>query len=460
MATGWVDVSDDTGLPWVGVPVGPLLAEVVAGIDVAELAGSHRVSFLAACEQVVAWAQAQSARAMASAMFAHTATFGPGVDAYDSRIEDYGIAEIAAALHVSPATAGMRIHTARIMTEVHPQLAQALEDGQVTWSQAVVITDTLSSIRPTPGWESFDIGTEFLASVLPTAGQYPPARLRERCRHLLDRIAPQEAITRRKTAVKSQTGIHLWTGADGLATLGITGHVIDIQALKQRIHAHTHTLTNTDSPVAHPHGELADRTTGQWQVAALLNLVGLTPVGMPAADTDAHTIDGDPVIPGFDIRIVLDLPTALGLADNPGHLPGYGPLDPDLARELAASGDWTRWVTDPITGHLLDDGDRRFPTARLARYIKARDHRCNAPGCNRATNLDIDHIPTYASTRHTSATTLTRTCPGHNRSRDKAGWTTPAPNTWTTALGRTYYATGHQPLPQPDTPPPEEPIPF
>jgi hypothetical protein len=43
--------------------------------------------------------------------------------------------------------------------------------------------------------------------------------------------------------------------------------------------------------------------------------------------------------PGFAARVNLTVPatTVLRLADRPGELAGIGPIDPDLARDLAAA---------------------------------------------------------------------------------------------------------------------------
>ena len=145
-------------------------------------------------------------------------------------------------------------------------------------------------------------------------------------------------------------------------------------------------------------------------------------------------------------------------------LDGYGPIDPDLARDLAANGDWLRWVTDPVTGYLLDAGTRRLPGTVLARFVKARDARCAHPSCGvRARNCDIDHVPEYRVTGHTRADQLTLTCPKHNRSRDAAGWTAkpadwgdpsagPEP-TWTTPLGQRYRSLTDPVLPIVTVPP-------
>jgi hypothetical protein len=164
------------------------------------------------------------------------------------------------------------------------------------------------------------------------------------------------------------------------------------------------------------------------------------------------------------VRVTIDIATLLGLAQDPGWLDGYGPIDPDLAKALAAEGDWIRWVTDPVSGYLLDAGDRRFPGTRLARFIKARDALCAHPTCGvRASRCDIDHVPEYRRTHQTRADQLTLTCPKHNRGRDPAGWTAapaevvdpfagPEP-VWTTPLGQRYRTITDPKLPHTCAPP-------
>ncbi len=96
--------------------------------------------------------------------------------------------------------------------------------------------------------------------------------------------------------------------------------------------------------------------------------------------------------------VVLDLPTALGLAENPGEIPGYGPVPAPVARAMAADRDWVRWTTDPGTGQLLDRGAAGYrPSKKLRAFIAARDRVCGFPGCNRrAQQCDCDHVVTYA----------------------------------------------------------------
>ncbi len=48
---------------------------------------------------------------------------------------------------------------------------------------------------------------------------------------------------------------------------------------------------------------------------------------------------------------MIDLPSLLGLADNPAELVGYGPIPAALVRDRAAEADWRRMVVDAVTGH-------------------------------------------------------------------------------------------------------------
>lgn len=46
----------------------------------------------------------------------------------------------------------------------------------------------------------------------------------------------------------------------------------------------------------------------------------------------------------------------MGAGDLPGRLVGYGSVDAELARELAADGVWNRLLTDGTSGAVLDVG--------------------------------------------------------------------------------------------------------
>jgi hypothetical protein len=208
------------------------------------------------------------------------------------------------------------------------------------------------------------------------------------------------------------------------------------------------------------------RTLGQWRHAALLAAFGLAPMGrQPTGVTElpdiAATGTGDPhsIVdrPRVEIRVVVPLTTLFGLTDAPGEIEGFGPLDAELVRALAADAEWVRWVTDPVGDYLIDSGTKRFPGARLARFLRDREGRCKHPSCGvRARNCDADHLPAYSAGGRTAATGMSPTCPRHNRHRDASRWHieqegpadpygAPEP-TWISPLGRRYETAVARPL--------------
>ncbi len=150
---------------------------------------------------------------------------------------------------------------------------------------------------------------------------------------------------------------------------------------------------------------------------------------------------------------MLDLPTALGLADHPGEIPGYGPIPAPLARQMASQRDWVRWTTHPHTGQLLDRGATAYrPSDQLRAFIAARDRTCGFPGCNRpAAQCDCDHVVTYAHHGQTIRVNLGPLCRQHHNAKTHGLWRlTYHPDTgtktWTSPLGKTYTKSTDPPL--------------
>ena len=145
------------------------------------------------------------------------------------------------------------------------------------------------------------------------------------------------------------------------------------------------------------------------------------------------------------INVIVDLPTLLGLAENPAELSGYGPIPATLARELAASHQWRRFISDPITGELLEVGREKYqPPAALIEFINARDKTCRFPGCRRAAELsDIDHAIPWDEGGQTSPANLGALCRRHHRLKTHGGWkissNADGSCTWTSPYGKSYF---------------------
>ena len=205
----------------------------------------------------------------------------------------------------------------------------------------------------------------------------------------------------------------------------------------------------TASPTASPAG-------GQGNSAGEPTGTPAGTPGQPAGTPAGHLPDvaGD-LVPARGKRwryaaVVVDLPTLAGLADNPGHVPGYGPVPAAIARELAANAPaWRRFLTD-TTGVLLDAGaDSYRPSERLREHVAARDWTCTFPGCGRsACDADLDHIDNYDGT-NTLPSNLHPLCRTHHRVKTHTDWTPqrrPDGTTeWTAPTGHTYQSTPETP---------------
>ncbi len=129
--------------------------------------------------------------------------------------------------------------------------------------------------------------------------------------------------------------------------------------------------------------------------------------------------------PSTAINLVLTDRALLAGADDPAHLDGYGPVDAELARELA-HGDrvWLRRaLADPQTGELvaLESAARRFP-AGLCRLVRLRDRTCRTPWCD-APVRHSDHADPAARGGPTADANSQGLCEACNQAKETTGWT-------------------------------------
>jgi len=458
MADGWRDVSTPTGCSWEFLSPGPLLAHALAQVDPATLEASERVSYLAATERLAGWVhlvQAHALVAVSDAVKQTTAGERGSASMHQSWVAD----EVAAALHIAPRTATARVHAGAAVVRDWPLLGEEIAAGRLTVAQAREIYEGVSVLSGSFDDAGEDLSDVAVRQLVRLARDLPPARLRERVSRLVASLDPAAATRRREQAERDHTDVTIWAEPDGMACLSARGPAIDSVAVRELID--TQAKAMRDSAVADD-----KRTLGQWRHAALLAAFGLAPMGQqPAGATGlpdiAATSTGEPdsIVdrPRVEIRVVVPLTTLLGLTDAPGEIEGFGPLDPELVRALAADAEWVRWVTDPVGDYLLDSGTKRFPGARLARFLRDREGRCKHPSCGvRARNCDADHLPAYSAGGRTAATGMSPTCPRHNRHRDASRWHieqegpadpygAPEP-TWISPLGRRYETAVARPL--------------
>jgi hypothetical protein len=125
------------------------------------------------------------------------------------------------------------------------------------------------------------------------------------------------------------------------------------------------------------------------------------------------------------VNVLVDLPTVLGLANHPGEIRGYGPIDADLARELAADGTWQRWITED-TGRITDLGRTSYrPSQAIRDLMLANYPTCGHPGCRCAGQYaEIDHVQGWADGGATDLENLQILCKRHHQGKTHGTLTT------------------------------------
>ena len=309
--------------------------------------------------------------------------------------------------------------------------------------------------------------------MLPKAPDLTPAELKKRLSGAVARADTRSFAEAHAKAAKGRR-VELWPQPDGMATVAATLPADQAQTVFLAL--------DTAARIPDPTPTEADTTEPAEGVEGVEDVEDADEVGRDGRGIDARRADAlvalargalaRPDLPKAHgrkvaVQVVIDLPTLLGLRDNPAELVGYGPLPAPVARALAADAAWTRLVVDPVTGHLLDYGTTVYrPPQALQDYVIARDRTCRAPSCRQpAYRCELDHHQPYPH-GPTSADNFGPFCKHDHLNKTHAGWhVTRNPDdgtlTWHTPLGRTYRVEPtdhrlHDDPPEPPEPPDDE----
>jgi hypothetical protein len=322
-------------------------------------------------------------------------------------VDDEEREDVATALRLSPTTAQNRIDVARVLVGHLPNTISALSTGEISVAHATVIArETATAIRNGLSPESiFRVEQTALAH----AEFHTPGQVASKVKTTIAKLAPEEfeeIVDRARDARR----VTCYSEADGMATVVAILPAEDAQTVMKSIEAY---IVKRD-------GEDA----AEWSIlsADMKRADALTAIASQALASMAN--DVQPHRRPITISVAIDLPTLLGLAENPGQLAGYGAIPASVARRLAADGNWQRFVSDPATGNLLDFGREKYtPPQELVDYLLARDRICRFPGCRRAgQSSDIDHAQSWETGGETNPSNLGLLCRRHHRMKTHGGW--------------------------------------
>ena len=407
------------------VPGYKTLGELIQ-INPRSLGESGKLDYLAALDRQESWICALKQEALV-AIAGEVADEGGGIF---GAVDDEEREDIATALRLSPTTAQNRIDVARVLVGHLPNTISALSSGEISTAHATVIArETATAIKNGLSEEAvFRVEQTALAH----AEFHTPGQVATKVKTTIAKLAPEE-FEEIVDRARDSRRVSCYPEADGMATVVAILPAEDAQTVMKSIEAYI-LKRNQENEVDAEWSMLS----ADMKRADALTAIASQALGAMAEDVRPHRRP-------ITISVAVDLPTLLGLAENPGQLAGYGAIPASVARKLAADGTWQRFVSDPTTGNLLDFGREKYiPPQELVDYLLARDRTCRFPGCRRSGQLaDIDHAHSWESGGETNPANLGLLCRRHHRMKTHGGWklmsNADGSCTWESPVGKQFF---------------------
>ncbi|WP_185981580.1 HNH endonuclease signature motif containing protein [Skermania sp. ID1734] len=336
------------------------------------------------------------------------------------------IAEIAVRL-------GCSCYTAQRMAEVGmqlrlrlPLLREAFARGEIDYARTAAACHRLCGF-------SADTVSSVESEVVAAARGLAPGPLKSEIDRMLMRAAPDEYAELRADVVQHARRIRKTPDGE-LARITVDLEAAEAEAVWQRVCEVADTVCRhdrrgrqyrlVDAFMAIAHGENALACSCERE-------------DCPVAGRAAPAHRRKPLV-----QITIDVVTLLGLVSNPAYLAGHGPIDPELARQLAADGTWQLLLVEATDMAkqlgLLDEngepvaaepaGDEVVPTDAAAPPVVQPRLPAAAGGefCARGSRMRAGWVPKGPSPRARSVlgiagmTELLETALGRQPARDYA----------------------------------------
>jgi len=323
--------------------------------------------------------------------------------------------EVACALRVPERSAERLIDESDKLVRHLSATHRALAEGSISYRHAQVIIDEARSLPDAalPGFES---------AMLPVAARLTAARLRPRARVERERCHP-ESIEQRVKASEAERNVSLEPAHDGMAWLSAFLPAARASAIYERVTMVALDLKRTASGSGDDSRTLSQLRADVFADLLVDGVVEATGCGAGIRATVHVTV---PVERLLGRATTHASPAPITSAFIPqAELEGYGPLDDNTARELAAGApSFTRLLRHPESGAVLSVGrDRYAVPADLTAALRIRDRTCRFPGCGRsARRSDIDHTVDWQFGGTTSIDNLAHLCPAHHQLKHRSAW--------------------------------------
>jgi len=348
-----------TGMLMDVMPGGPELArfadEAVGPDDVFNgVSDDELLGVMCAWDRVAAHATARKYAAVAEVVRRRPAPgHAPQGEARMPQVwDEFTASELCAVLAQSRHDADEMLGLAHDLAVKLPGTLTAFRDGVLDEDKVLIIARAVAVLDQAEARAAE-------ALVLDRAGRLTPAGLRSAIARAVIEVAPDKSRKRREQAAR-EARVERWAEASG--NVGLAGRELpaaQVFAADQKITAWARQLKQSG----------LDGSMDELRARAYLDLLLGTdsrPRDEGQGGQDSAAANGPAVPAGFAgrVNLIVPLATVLDLAERPGEIPGIGPLDPALTRDLARAAaqnprsTWCVTVTDQ-DGHAIGHGCAR-----------------------------------------------------------------------------------------------------
>jgi hypothetical protein len=334
---------------------------------------------------------------VASRQVLATAALAGGESSGDYLAEVHVETEVSLARRISPMAAGSEIETARVLQSTFPAFFTALSEGRVSATHCRKLVELT---RPVTDEAALAVIGE---KALPKAQRLTVGLFARQVGKLIAEHDP-DAAARLVEKVTHDRDVFLRRLPDGLGQVVYTDSWPRAKAVFERIARDgkaTRAVRRAGTKASVKSRKKATRKVireGEWAQSA----------GACRADAFAARLLGSDQVDGsvvldpstnvtVECQLVIDLPTLRGEENHLALLDGT-PVPGVIGRELARqAAHFRRMVTDPVTGHLLDYGRRRYQADDVRDFVLHRDGRCRIPTCgiHAHSRLEADHAEAF-----------------------------------------------------------------
>lgn len=354
------------------------------------------------------------------------------------------IADLATSTRVSEWTVMRLLSESADLCTRFTSGVEALERGEISRQHLAVIHDIGTPI------EDDGARAAFVCIAVDRAASLTPGRLAPVLKVIAERFL-EHTLPERHAAAVARRDVQMVDQADGLATLLLTHEATLIRGIHDRLTAQARSVvaartldpeTDSDADVTSVTTQASEGEPADTRTMDQLRADIATDVLLAAGPDDCVAGSGLEAIRAT-VQVTVPVLTMTGASTEPAVLAGYGPIDTDTARLLAAGATgWERVMTSPVTGAVMCV-DRYRPGPALDRFLAARDEHCRFPGCRRPVwRCDVDHTIGAAQGGPTSHGNLAHLCRRHHVLKTVEAWTveqvTPGVLVWTSPTGRKH----------------------